>query len=208
MRGSHQKGTFITFEGIDGCGKSTQAAFLRDWFVAQGRTVVLTREPGDWSQGSLLRELLLEGAFVHDQTELFLFVADRCEHLAQVVFPALSRGDTVICDRYVDSTVAYQCFGRGQDRDFVRDLFRRAAFPMPDRTLWVDLPVSLAMERVGYREGIPDRLEENRSLIELAARGFRTLCDENPQRVWRIDGVGTPHEVFSAVLNALGMGMP
>lgn len=199
---THQKGLFISFEGVDGSGKSTQAQKLSDYLRGTGLAVTLTKEPGDWSDGEKLRYLLLNGNLKHKKTELFLFLADRCEHLAQVVLPALSRGEVVLCDRYTDSTLAYQCFGRGLDIDEVERLFFWSDFPVPDLTLWISLSMEESKARMGIR-GTSDRLEADQGLMSKIADGFRSLSVRYPSRIRKVDGEGLPYEVFARVLKAV-----
>lgn len=197
----HPGGFFITFEGIDGSGKSTQCAMLSDYLRNMGLETVLTKEPGDWSQGPKIREILLEGDISHSLTELYLFMADRCEHTAQVLTPALSAGKWVICDRYMDSTLAYQCFGRGLDLEKVQDLMAFSGFPIPDRTIFLSLPISKARERLLSRS-MEDRIEKNQDLMEKVSKGFLELMKKDG-RILKVDGTGTKRQVFSRVLGAL-----
>ncbi len=197
----HHRGFFITFEGIDGSGKSTQAAMLADFLEDRGFPVVLTKEPGDWSEGKELRRILLHGDIRHDLTELYLFMADRCEHVAQVILPALDRGDWVICDRYLDSTLAYQCFGRGIDLLRVESLFSWSDFPLPDKTILISLPLEIAKGRMQSR-GSGDRMEKNEGLLAAVERGFVELSERYP-RIAMVNGVGSPEDVFYNVLGEL-----
>src|SRR5690606_33862987 len=153
MHGSFQyqhmtaRGRFITLEGVDGAGKSTHAAWLADTLRDMGRTVVSTREPGGTPLGETLRGLVLSQSMTLD-TETLLMFAARCEHLAQVIEPALARGDWVVCDRYTDATYAYQGGGRqlGADRVAVLEQWMRPAL-QPDRTWLFDVPLELARAR-------------------------------------------------------------
>ncbi|MBR1672990.1 MAG: dTMP kinase, partial [Fretibacterium sp.] len=123
------RGPFITLEGIDGCGKSTQASHLARWLEGRGWNVERTFEPGGWNGGRALRSLVLEGEVTGAETELLLFLADRSGHLASVVRPALAAGRAVLCERYSDSTWAYQVGGRGLDPVKVRGLMELCGFP-------------------------------------------------------------------------------
>ncbi|SMG10765.1 dTMP kinase [Dethiosulfovibrio salsuginis] len=198
----HRKGLFISFEGIDGSGKSTQARLLCDHLRDLGYSVTLTREPGDWSEGGKLRDVLLNGVLMHHKTELFLFLADRCEHLVQVVIPALSRGDIVICDRYTDSTVAYQCFGRGLELGFVERIFGWCDFPIPDMTVWLNLSRQESLSRMEGR-GTSDRIELDFDLMSKISEGFSELARRYPDRIVPVDGSGDPEEVFGRVCDSL-----
>ena len=181
---------FITFEGIDGCGKSTQARLLVDKLcsVRGMESVIWTKEPGGWPGGNSLRQILLEGSLHHPLTELFLFLADRCEHVKQVILPALEAEKIVVCERYNDSTMAYQWGGRGIDREKINALFRWASFPSPDITFWIDLPADHAYDRMVSR-GTPDRLEsEGIPFLSRVRQGFFTLAEEFPDRIISVNG--------------------
>ncbi len=192
---------FITLEGIDGCGKSTQARLLSEKLrSARGEDAVLwTKEPGGWPGGELLRQVLLEGRLRHHLTELFLFLADRCEHVEQVILPALAAGKTVVCERYSDSTMAYQSGGRGIEAEKIEYLFRWASFPSPDITFWIDLPAEKAYDRMVAR-GAPDRLEsEGISFLSRVRKGFRLLAEQYPDRIVPVDGDGNAEAISSEI---------
>ena len=194
---------FIVLEGIDGAGKSTQAARLVSWLkeARGGRPVLWTREPGDWAGGKDLRHILLEGDLRHPHSELFLFLADRCEHVASRIAPALQRREWVICERYCDSTLAYQCWGREISRRVVEELFSWCHFPRPDLSLWIDIPLDRAMERIRARGGL-DRIEgEAKDFLERVRQGFTDLYREGPQWRRRIDGNREASAVEIAVRN-------
>jgi dTMP kinase len=181
---------FITFEGIEGSGKSTQAARLADALKRAGHEVVTTREPGGTELGRKLRAILLEADAVAPtaETELFLYLADRAEHVSRLIRPALDRGAVVICDRFSDSTLAYQAWGRGLDVEMVRraDRFARAG-TKPDRTILLDLPVEDGLARA-RQTGPADRLE--RETLEFHRRvrqGFHKIADAESERVLRFD---------------------
>lgn len=145
---------FITLEGVEGCGKSTQAALLGDWLRARGHRVTMTREPGGCPISDRIRAILLDPAnsAITADTELFLYAAARSQHVAEVIGPALARGETVICDRYIDATLAYQGYARGLDLDRIRHLNHLAAGAMiPDLTLLLDFPVELGLRRARQR---------------------------------------------------------
>jgi dTMP kinase len=184
------KGVFLTLEGIDGCGKSTQARILAGNLALRfGREAVLwTKEPGGWPGGEKIRELLLEHGMQHPLSELFLFLADRCEHIRREVEPALSSGRIVVCERYTDSTLAYQSWGRGISPEKIEELFRWCRFPVPDLTFWIDLPPGKAYHRVSRRGG-PDRMEEEgTSFLEKVREGFLFLSRREPERIVSLDG--------------------
>lgn len=196
-------GMFITFEGIDGCGKSTQALFLYE-AIKERREVVLTKEPGGWDGGSSLRELVLGGGLKHRWSEAFLFMLDRAEHVAKVVQPAMAAGKTVICERYQDSTLAYQAWGRGMPFEALSGMARAACFPVPDVTLLFDIEPELALKRVAER-GRPDAFEnEGLRFMAKIREGYLSLAAMEPER-WAVIECGThsPEMVFAAVKSAL-----
>nr|HPQ40696.1 dTMP kinase [bacterium] len=144
-----RKGFFITFEGIEGCGKSTQIRILQDRLTREGVPVRVTREPGDGEMGARIRELLLSVSSSLDPlTELFLLAADRTRHVTEIVRPALERGAVIISDRYTDSSMAYQGYGRGLPLDFIADINRKATGGLhPDLTVILDLSPSISIHR-------------------------------------------------------------
>ena len=157
------KGKFITFEGIDGAGKSSHVEWLAEQLRHRGKSVRVTREPGGTPLGERLRELLL-GQAMHLETETLLMFAARREHLASVIEPALERGDWVVCDRFTDATYAYQGGGRGLDRHKFADLERWVhGHLQPDLTLLFDLPFSVARERIALQTRELDRFEQERA---------------------------------------------
>ncbi|WP_024822156.1 dTMP kinase [Aminobacterium mobile] len=196
---------FITLEGIDGCGKSTQAAILNEKIAAStGKNVFWTREPGGWAQGGLIRSLLLEEDLYHPLSELFLFVIDRCEHVRQEIVPALSRGDIVVCERYSDSTRAYQIWGRGIPEEKVETLFSWCEFPEPDLTLWMDVPLEMAFARIESSRSSLDRIESGtKSFLERVCRGYEELALRYPKRIVRIDGTQSLENVANQIWNSL-----
>jgi dTMP kinase len=198
-------GLFITLEGIDGCGKSTQAALLVDWLRSRGYHVRATREPGGTEAGEPLRELLLSPErVITPEAELFLYLADRSLHVAQLVRPALAEGRVVVCERHADSTLAYQGAGRGLDMELLRRLNAVAAGGLvPDLTIILDVPP----DKVRLDEARLDRLElEGRDFSARVAEGFRTLARQEPGRVKLVDGTGdiaTVHGRVAAVVNEI-----
>lgn len=150
-------GLFISFEGVDGAGKTTQVERLRDYFAQQGRRVIVTREPGGTGLGVRLRQMLLHGGDIAPRTEALLFAADRAQHVAEVIIPALERGDIVITDRYLDSSLAYQAGGRELTVDDVRDLSMWATGGLlPRRTYLLDVDPQVSHRRLTHGE---DRME-------------------------------------------------
>lgn len=156
------RGKFITFEGIDGAGKSSHVEWLAEWLRGHGKAVRVTREPGGTPLGEKLRGLLL-GADMHLETETLLMFAARREHLAQVIEPALDRGEWVICDRFSDASYAYQGGGRGLDRAKLHALEQWVhGHLQPDLTLLFDIPVEVARERIAIATRELDRFEQER----------------------------------------------
>lgn len=197
---------FITLEGIDGCGKSTQARLIHEYLlsITGKKNVLWTREPGDWSEGKALRDMLLHADIRHPLTELFLFLVDRCEHLETRVFPALQDGGIVLCERYCDSTLAYQCWGRGLSRKKIEELFTWCAFPEPDLTLWLDLPVEQAWDRLTKRGEKRDRIENGAlTFLERVGDGYSQLHDHSGNRIIRIDASGPEDNVFGEIKTVL-----
>ena len=186
-------GLFITFEGIEGCGKSTQSARLADHLErTHQREVVTTREPGGTEGTRQIRALLSDPASEWTaRAELLLFLADRAEHVARVIRPALERGAVVLCDRYADSTTAYQGYGRGHDLERLHELNAWASLEtVPDLTLWIDCDIATGVRRAARLTGGPGDRFENEPLDfhREVHRGFSELAVRHPQRIIRIDG--------------------
>lgn len=191
-------GCFITFEGIEGCGKTTQIRMAGEFLSAQGMPVIVTEEPGGTVLGAELRRILLNRATFDlcKEAELFLFLADRAQHVKETIRPALRDGKWVLCDRFSDATIAYQGFGREMDPDFVRRMcdFSSGALK-PDMTLLFDLPVDVglrrALERASRIENAPleDRFErEALTFHEKVREGYLYLARKEPERFRVIDG--------------------
>jgi len=188
-----QRGRLITFEGIDGSGKTTQINLLADSFRAAGLDVLVLREPGGTPIGEAIRKILLDSR--HDgmgqETELLLFEAARAQLIREVIEPALAAGTRVICDRFFDSTLAYQGFGRGMDLDMIEALNRYAVGACrPDVTILLDLPVEAAVRRLAGRQGQADRLEgEGLAFMQRTGEGYRALAAREPERIVKIDAM-------------------
>jgi dTMP kinase len=189
-------GLFITFEGIDGSGKSTQLQLLVDDLARQGHDVLMTRNPGGNAFGQALREILLHTAEpLAPEAELFLFMADRAQHMADTILPALAGGRIVLCDRHVDSTVAYQGYGRGLDLDLIHRLNRAATRGrLPDLTLLYDGPPESLFQRVANRsQATPkrkDRMEaETLAFYQKVREGYQAIQAADPQRVVLLDAL-------------------
>lgn len=196
------QGLFITVEGIDGCGKSTQARLIAAALEAAGHTVLRLREPGGVTISEKIREILLDpaNAEMGDVCELLLYEAARAQLVHQVIRPALAAGKTMVCDRFYDSTTAYQAFADGLDRNMVSQANELAVDGCrPDLTLVFDLPVEDALRRRSGREA-EDRLElKGLEFQERVAAGFRAVAADEPDRVKLIDAGGPIAEVFSGV---------
>ena len=207
------RGLFITVEGIDGCGKSTQARLISAALEAAGHDVLRLREPGGVKISEQIRAILLDpaNAEMGDVCELLLYEAARAQLVHQVIRPALAAGKTVVCDRFYDSTTAYQAFADGLDRNMVSQANELAVDGCrPDLTLVFDLPVEDALRRRSGREA-EDRLElKGLEFQERVAAGFRAVAADEPDRVKLIDAGESIAEVFSGVaaeLRSAGLSM-
>lgn len=197
---------FITLEGLEGAGKSTAMAFVRDWFEARGESVVCTREPGGTPLAEELRGVLkaVRDEPVAPPTELLLMFAARAQHVERVIRPALAEGKVAICDRFTDSTRAYQGAGRGLSTDMIEQL-ADIAHPdcNPGLTLWLDVPVALGLERAAAREAADRFEQEALAFFERVRDGFEALAQREPKRVQRIDATRSLTEVQAAIESAL-----
>lgn len=189
-------GRFISFEGIDGAGKSTQHAWMVKHLRDQGRVVVATREPGGTPLGEKLRTLLLAEP-MHLETEALLMFAARREHIAQVIQPALDRGEWVICDRFVDASFAYQGGGRGLNWQKLEQLAGWTLGDLkPHLTLVFDAPVPIAQQRLHAATAKPDRFEQEQAgFFERVRAAYLRIAQENPQRIRLIDATQSPSEI-------------
>lgn len=181
---------FITFEGVEGSGKSTQINLLADHLSALGYTVNVTREPGGTTIGEAVRGLLLDPAMdgMESRTEALLYAASRSQLVEEVIRPALGRGEIVLCDRFTDSTIAYQCFGRGLDEAGLERLSDMATGGLlPDLTVLLAIEPVVGLARAS--SGPPDRIEsEEAPFHERVAAGYQRIAEENPRRIVVIDG--------------------
>ncbi|WP_322412116.1 dTMP kinase [Microbacterium invictum] len=193
---------FVTFEGGDGSGKTTQASRLEEWLTGRGRGVVRTREPGGTEVGVLIRDIVLHHrGDVSPRAEALLYAADRAHHVQTVVHPALERGDVVIQDRYLDSSVAYQGAGRVLGPREVRDLSLWATEGLlPDLTVLLDLDPASARARLDADDKPFDRLEaEQDDFHARVRREFLALADAEPGRFLVLDATASPDEIAAAV---------
>ncbi len=205
-----QTGLFISFEGLDGSGKTTQLLRCADALRQAGRDVVITRNPGGTALGQQLREMLLHAeAPVAPTTELLLFVADRAQHLQEIVLPALNIGAIVLCDRYHDSSLAYQGYGRGLDLEMIRMLNAIAMQGhSPDMTFFFDGDPAALAARVQTR-GAADRLEGEPLVFRQKVRsGFQALANVEPQRIHTIDALLSIDVQHIAVMELLTQHLP
>ena len=202
MTSARHPGLFITFEGGDGAGKTTQARLLEEWLTGAGRTVLRTREPGGTEVGMLIRDIVLHHrGEVAPRAEALLYAADRAHHVETVVRPALERGDAVIQDRYLDSSIAYQGAGRVLGRDEVRDLSLWAtAGLLPHLTVLLDLDPASARARLDADDKPFDRLESEREAFHVRVRDeFLALAAAEPDRFLVLDAALPPASLAAAV---------
>lgn len=200
-------GKFITFEGGEGSGKSTQLIRLAEWLTTQGVPVLTTREPGGAPSAEIIRTLLVEGAVDRWQpvTEVLLHYAARAEHLANTVRPALEQGTWVLSDRYSDSTIAYQGYGHGLNRDMIAKIHGPATGGMtPDLTVVLDIPVAEGLARAHGRAHAEDRYERmGDSFHERVREGFLHIARQEPNRCAIIDATLGLDEVASSILECV-----
>lgn len=197
------QGLFITFEGPDGCGKTTQMKLLAEYFEKKGKEVVLTREPGGKGLGEKVREILLNyDGEVSDRCESFLFLADRAQNIDIIVNPAVKEGKIVLCDRHIDSTVAYQGYGRGLNIDRINMLNNLATNgKKPDLTLVFDVDVEISMKRVGKEK---DRMESaGIDFHNRVRKGYLELAKQEPKRIKVLDATKSIEEIHKDVINIL-----
>lgn len=195
------RGLFITFEGADGCGKSTQLNLLAEYLTKKGFEVVVTREPGAKGLGEKIREILLNyDDIVSDRCESFLFLADRAQHIDMIVNPAVEAGKIVLCDRHTDSTVAYQGYGRQLPLDRIKMLNEIAVNGRhPDLTFVFDIDVETSMKRVGDDK---DRMESAGKEFHNRVRyGYLEIAKQEPKRVKVLDATKTIDEISKLVID-------
>lgn len=196
-----KRGLFITFEGADGCGKTTQLMLLAKGLKAKGYDVIVTREPGAKGLGEKIREILLNyDGEVSSKCETFLFLADRAQHMDVIVRPAVEKGKIVLCDRHTDSTVAYQGYGRGIDIERINMLNSIATNgDKPDLTFVFDIDADTSMQRVGSEK---DRMESaGVEFFNRVRHGYLEIAHNEPQRVKVIDASKSIEEIHKDVVN-------
>jgi dTMP kinase len=201
------KGSFITFEGIDGSGKSTQARKLAEHLQAQGRDVILTREPGGSEGAEEIRALVLQGEPDRwsAETEILLFTAARRDHLERTILPAIEAGKVVICDRFADSTRMYQGLSRGDLRGTVDQLHKLMIGREPDMTILIDMDSNTGLSRALSRQGVEERFETFGADLQAQMRaGFLSLAEEFKERFVVINGARSINEVSEDVCQTVG----
>jgi dTMP kinase len=202
---------FITFEGGEGCGKTTQIGHLTSFFKRAQRPYLLTREPGGTQVGEKIRQILLssDNAGMEPMTELFLYVAARIQHYRQVIAPALREGKVVLCDRFTDATTVYQGFGRGLDLAWIEEIHARALDNIkPDLTFLLDLPVEVGLKRAWKRlEKNPTREDRfEKEAIDFHRRireGYLTLATQEPGRIIILDGMKDEQSLHREIISHL-----
>ena len=197
----------ITFEGIDACGKSTQLRLLEDELLKQGYSVLKTRQPGGTEIGASIREILLNpnNKSLSSDTEVLLYLADRLQHINDVIKPALQEGKIILCDRYQDATTAYQGGGRGLDLSWTEPILTKHVIE-PDLTLWFDISVEESQKRLALRnlaENVENCRMENqeREFFLRVIGGYEKLCQIHPERIKRIDGALPVDAIKNIVLD-------
>ena len=202
-----KRGFFFTFEGIDGCGKSTQLERAAHALKEKGFNCVVTREPGGTSISTKIRELLLspDNKEMRIQTECLLYMAARAQHIREVIAPAVKRGDIVLCDRFEQATFAYQGYGRGLNIEFLREINKFAAEGLtPDITFIFDIPVSLSQTRLNSIGKGRDRLEsEGTEFFEKVRQGYLNAAAADSEKIILLDGSKTVRELSEEVLDIL-----
>ena len=196
-----KKGLFITFEGIDGCGKTTQIELLKEELEKKGYTVLLTREPGAKGLGEKFREILLNyDGEVSSNCESFLFLADRAQHIDTIIKPAINNGTIVLCDRHTDSTVEYQGYGRELDLEQIYQLNKIATNGIvPDITFILDIDIETSLQRIGKGR---DRMENAGSeFFERVRNGYIEISKQEPERVKLLNGKSPIEEIQNTISN-------
>lgn len=199
-----KKGFFFTFEGIDGCGKSTQLSKVAQVLTSRGLPVVVTREPGGTVIAEKIREILIspEHSEMVDESEILLYCAARAQHVREKIIPAIEQGKIVLCDRFQEATFAYQGFGRSISMETLNTLNTYATGGLnPDRTFIFDLSVESSFDRMIKMNKMKDRLEQNgKEFFERIRRGYLLLAESSPQRIVLLDGEQTIDAISDDVL--------
>ncbi|HEY9706313.1 MAG TPA: dTMP kinase [Allocoleopsis sp.] len=196
----------IVFEGVEGSGKTTQVDSTYHWIKSQlnDQEILITRQPGGTNLGGELRQMLLYGSNILSRTELFLYAADRCQHVEEFLKPKLAQNAVILCDRYTDSTIAYQGYGRGLDLELIATLNQLATTGLEsDLTLWLDIDVAIGLERSRQR-GKLDRIEQaNIDFHKRVQTGYQDLARKYPDRIVRIDASLSMMEVQEQIRTVL-----
>lgn len=198
-----KKGLFITFEGADGCGKTTQLNLLKEYLEKNGYDVLVTREPGGKGLGEKFREILLNyDGVVSERCESFLFLADRAQNIDTIVKPAIDAGKIVLCDRHIDSSVAYQGYGRGLDIEKIKQLNTLATGGLlPDLTLVFDIDIETSMKRVGKEK---DRMESaGNEFFNRVRNGYLELAKQEPKRIKVVNSTASIEEIHEQVVKII-----
>ena len=202
-------GTFITFEGIDGCGKTTQIQLARTFLEKQGNQVVTTLEPGGTDIGIQIRKILLnqKNQSLVQESEMLLYLADRIQHLKEVILPALEKGNLVLCDRFHDSTVAYQGYGRGLNLKSIESIITYSIKPYtPDLTFLLTISPTTVVDRLDQRkeQSAKDRLDiESSKFFERTAKGYQELASAEPERFVCLDGEQEIEVIHQQIISEL-----
>lgn len=204
---------FITFEGIEGSGKTTQINHVVDFFKSLGRECITTREPGDTSIGKKIRAILLDpkNRELVPQAELFLYAADRAQHISERIIPALEAGNVVVCDRFFDATTAYQGYARGLDLSLIKQINSQVLGDLkPDLTVLFDLSPEIGLERAwkainsGDRSGLETRFENEKiAFHEQVRQGYLELAKKESQRIFLIDASKSEDEVRTQIIKII-----
>ncbi len=198
-----KRGLFITFEGTDGCGKTTQLNMAADFLKSKGYEVIITREPGALETGKKIRQILLHSEEkLSDYCEMFLFLADRAQHVDKLIKPAIEQGKIVLCDRHKDSHIAYQGYGREKNAQLIKELNQIAVNGIePDLTLLYCVSPEVAMKRLS---GEPDRIEaEGIKFQAKVLEGYNIIAKENPERIKSINADNSIETVYNDTKNTI-----
>ena len=195
---------FITFEGIEGSGKSSLIAQLKKYFKSSKLEAFFSKEPGGTDLGKEIRKILLNPKYSFDPTsELLLLLADRAEHVQKIIRPNLQKNKLIFCDRYLDSTLAYQGSGRNLDKKIIKEMFKVLDFPIPDLTILLDVPVQIGLSRARKRNKL-DRFEkEDLNFHENVRRSYLDLAKNDSARIVLFDSLISEDELFEMAINLI-----